>query len=1015
MSSILEPFWRLLPDVRSHERERFAFFAALVTLGSVAQTLGLVGAESLFLAEVGVALLPAAYIAASLLTVAGSFAYAMRVGEARNDRLFIHMLLGAFVVLAASAAAIFAGVRIAIPVVFCFWYLAQSVFVNHFLTFTGDYFDSFATKRIFPRLSIGASLGGAAGGGGAALLADWLGPGSLIAGWALIFGCCALLLRVARARLLRWGPLELEEADETSVVGMRGAVRYLGRSSLGRWLVVSAIGMVVSLFVANYIYSGIFIEAFPEPAALAAFLGIYLGVTNVIEIFVGFLVTPRIIQRLGVPTANLIHPVLTIASFGALAFSYGLRSGIAARVNRELIDNAMAFPVRSLVYNAMPMRLRGRMRAFLEGIVVYAGMSMAGVVLLVAGNPDPLWLCALGSAAALAFLGANLMARREYLRDLVSQLRTGRLDLTDIGDEIGKWGATRLAELWEQLLQSEGARPSRSLLELIPNLAARGITDPLLRAISHPNPDVRRSCVNALASVPDEAIDSALARCLDDPTASVRLAALRALVRRASGAPLGDRIHELAQDPDPQVRGEAALQLGDEGLGILDEMLRSGDPAEASAGLRVAPEGLCDRVLDRIQDPVPAIRAAALEAVARLEPEPPPSKSALLEALADPEPRVRRAAVLLLANLEDDESLAALASALGDTSPDVQFTAETILGSLGDEGVDAAVPYLRSERERSVQGALRVLAAADTDRGRGRLIQELRHHVRQLWFDVLALQRLPADEGTPGAFLRAAFQDDMKRNRRLAFRILALIEDKNIIRKVEKTLRLGSERNRGDALEVLSHLGDRESSEMLVLLHEAGDLGEKIPRALRFVSVPLADQIVGASTKLESRWIRMAADAIHETDPSAEATMERLLALKQVPLFSNLSLEQLEAVQQITTEVEYVSDEVIMREGDPGGELFLLIEGSVRVYKGFGTGNETLLSTMQAVSYIGEMATLDDEPRSATVVAAEASRLLLLEGGSLKELILQMPEISFEIFRVLTARVRAAEARLGGA
>jgi HEAT repeat protein len=1013
MSFILDLFWRLLPDVRSHERERFAFFAALGTLGSAAQTLGLVGAESLFLAEFGVSLLPVTYIAASLLTVAGSFAYAMRVGEARNDRLFIQMLLGAFIVLAASGVGIVNGGKLLIPVVFCFWYLAQAVFLNHFLTFTGDYFDSLATKRIFPRLSIGASLGGAAGGAAAAFLADVYGPGSLILGWALLFGLCALLLRAGHAPLRRWGPLELEEADETSVEGMQGAVRYLGRSSLGRWLVVSAIGMVLSLFIANYIYSGIFIRAFPNPTELAAFIGIYLAVTNVVEIFIGFFITPWIIQRLGVPTANLIHPVLTLISFGALALNQGLRTGIVARLNRELVDNAMAFPVRSLVYNAMPLRLRGRMRAFLEGIVVYAGMSMAGLVLLVAGAPDPLWLCALGSAAALIFLGANLMARREYLRELVGQLRSGRLDLDDIGDEIGKWGATRLAELWEELLQNEGARPSRSLLELIPNLASRGITDPILRATTHANPDVRRSCVNALASIPGEEIDGALARCLDDSNSAVRLAALRGVVRRGRSAPLGDRIHELAQDPDPQVRCEAALQLGDDGLGILDGMIRSSDPAEASAGLRVAPDALVDRVLERMGDPNPAIRASALEAVTRLGPDPPPSKQFLLDALTDDEPRVRRAAVMLLANLEDDDSLVSIASALGDPSADVQFTAETILGSLEDEGVEAATPSLRAERERSVYAALRVLSSANTDLGHVRLIEELRHRIRQLWYDVIAFQRLPVDEGTATVFLRAAYQDDMLRSHRLAFRTLVLLEDQTIIRKVDKTLRTGSERSRGDALEVLSNLGDREASELLVLMHEAGDLGEKIPRALRFVGVPLADGIVEASTRSESRWIRMAADAYSVTDPPAEAMMQRLLALKQVPLFSKLSLEQLEAVQQITTEVEYVSDEVIMREGEPGGELFLLIEGSVRVYKGYGTERETLLSTMQAVSYIGEMATLDDEPRSATVVAADASRLLRLEGSSLKELILQMPEISFEIFRILTARVRVAEERLG--
>jgi len=141
--------------------------------------------------------------------------------------------------------------------------------------------------------------------------------------------------------------------------------------------------------------------------------------------------------------------------------------------------------------------------------------------------------------------------------------------------------------------------------------------------------------------------------------------------------------------------------------------------------------------------------------------------------------------------------------------------------------------------------------------------------------------------------------------------------------------------------------------------------------------------------------------------------MERLLALKQVPLFSHLSLEQLEAVQQITHEVEYMANETIVKEGDPGGELYLLIEGRVRIYKDYGTLKERSLSTVSAVSYFGEMAAIDDEPRSATVVSAVRSRMLCLEGESLKDLIRQMPEISFEIMRVLTARVREAESRLG--
>ncbi len=141
--------------------------------------------------------------------------------------------------------------------------------------------------------------------------------------------------------------------------------------------------------------------------------------------------------------------------------------------------------------------------------------------------------------------------------------------------------------------------------------------------------------------------------------------------------------------------------------------------------------------------------------------------------------------------------------------------------------------------------------------------------------------------------------------------------------------------------------------------------------------------------------------------------MERLLALRQIPLFAELSLEQLEAVNQIAKEKVYLPNEVIVKEGDPGGELYLLIEGKVRIFKNFGMRNETELGTMSAVSYFGEMAVLDDATRSATIVASERLRLLAVDGANIKELILEMPELSFEIFRVLTRRVRAAEERLG--
>jgi CRP-like cAMP-binding protein len=137
--------------------------------------------------------------------------------------------------------------------------------------------------------------------------------------------------------------------------------------------------------------------------------------------------------------------------------------------------------------------------------------------------------------------------------------------------------------------------------------------------------------------------------------------------------------------------------------------------------------------------------------------------------------------------------------------------------------------------------------------------------------------------------------------------------------------------------------------------------------------------------------------------------MERLLALKEIPLFKNLSLDQLEAIHQITKEVEYLPSEVILKQGERGDELYLLLEGRVRIFTNYGQPNEDEKPEQRAVSAFGEMAVLHDGTRTSTVVAAERSHLLRLDGNSLRELLMQLPEISFEMFRVLVERVKSAE------
>lgn len=357
----------------------------------------------------------------------------------------------------------------------------------------------------------------------------------------------------------------------------------------------------------------------------------------------------------------------------------------------------------------------------------------------------------------------------------------------------------------------------------------------------------------------------------------------------------------------------------------------------------------------------------------------------------------------------------AIAGVLDDPARGVRAAASEALGALGDRGVEAARGQLAATGLWTLDAALAALARAATPAARRLLVDEFRRRVGRIWEHRLALAALGRAAAPAPRFLRAAHSSALGQELRLAFRVLELLEGEVVVRSVQRTLRLGAPRAQADALEVLSNLGDREAAGLLVLLHEGGSLEDRIRGIARFAGRPhAAEDVVVAAAGATDPWIRAGARAgggSAQLDREERRTMERLLALREIPLFAHLRLDQRDSIQRAMCEEEYVTGEVVVREGDPGSELYLLLEGEVDVYVDYGLASERRVNRLAAISWFGEMAVLDDETRTATIVVAKDARLASLAGDRLKELILEMPEISFEIFRELIARVRSAERR----
>ncbi|MCA1635596.1 MAG: cyclic nucleotide-binding domain-containing protein [Acidobacteria bacterium] len=135
-------------------------------------------------------------------------------------------------------------------------------------------------------------------------------------------------------------------------------------------------------------------------------------------------------------------------------------------------------------------------------------------------------------------------------------------------------------------------------------------------------------------------------------------------------------------------------------------------------------------------------------------------------------------------------------------------------------------------------------------------------------------------------------------------------------------------------------------------------------------------------------------------------TLEKMITLHSVMLFSALQPEELEELASVCKSEAYAAGAVICAEGDRGDDVFVILEGNARVVRGRGVA-ASLVSLERAGSVIGEMAVLDPAPRAATVIAGdEGARILRLEGHAFLDALHSDPSIASGLLKVMSRRLR---------
>ena len=127
--------------------------------------------------------------------------------------------------------------------------------------------------------------------------------------------------------------------------------------------------------------------------------------------------------------------------------------------------------------------------------------------------------------------------------------------------------------------------------------------------------------------------------------------------------------------------------------------------------------------------------------------------------------------------------------------------------------------------------------------------------------------------------------------------------------------------------------------------------------------------------------------------------------LAKVPLFNGLSKKQLREVSSLATRLDEPAGTLLTKEGRVGNEFIIVLEGEIEVRKG-----DEVVATRGPGSYVGEIALIDNRPRTATVIAKTPVVIEVIGRREFRTLLADAPERQAEIMNTMAQRLAELEA-----
>ncbi|CAN5686783.1 hypothetical protein BH09MYX1_BH09MYX1_26500 [soil metagenome] len=1042
------------------ELPRAARLVALIFLVSASLVILKSAQNGIFLNAYPKTMIPKAFFASAALLSTTSMALVPLAGRLGAARLAVRSIVACAAVCFALRAMLYFEVRHAAFLLYPIIETMAGVLLIQGWAVVSQATTPRSAKRLLPIAGVGATVAWALFGLLVPVMAHRLGAATLLyVAPGLLLGGAFLVVVIRRNDL----PKASTAPRKRSIVGeWKSAFAFVRRMPLMRVMMALSVLALLTEQLMDLLLMSAAHERFPTEDSSTAFFGRYYGITSGVTLVFVLLFSSRILLGLGTARSLLLTPVLTLFAVAGVLVVPGFATIVILRAVDRVLKQSVWSSASEQTQTPLPPIERVQSRALVRGVIApafYAAMALT--LALIPRIPGTRAL------AAATFVGISVMgvvclvavrrAYRDALRRAIDErtfdfdaVPTARLDdemRRVLGIELAGSDERRASLAAELLCEGDAAPPPDVLrtalassfehvriaaLDAIAKHRLAGFARDCARLLpSDSSADCQRHAARALSAIEatnDEARAAlvAIANTKDHPAQAAAAVALALTDARSKGRAMG--LADLLRGPE---------DVAEEALEVLR---REGFPEAERADV----VGALRTIL--VADGTDERKIRAVETAARLRATPLlPQIAGLLGTRIGPDVAEHlvawgdEALRYVRETVEDAsaESVRHVASALGALSVAGEEVASAPSGK-GENAVKAGTgpllerllshedPEVRVRAARSLAYATRRGLVPHPDDAR---IAPLLDRELALAYRLYAiLAGLARDDGIPDwkidppyDHLGAEIEREVGQARQRVLHLLALTGRHRLVSAVEAGLRRESAEVDAKIAELVDATLARDLAKRVVPLFERLSLREKAECARQFADGvseverdPLAAIVQLGNAELIGKALLVYQDRFRDRYPrladeyaSLLPLFERMAFLRTVPLFEEMPGAELRRVAEMLSSVQVREGETIFKKGDPGDDLFLVRSGLVSIRDG-----AIEIGTAKSQEFFGELALLDNEPRSADAVASQMTELLRLRSADFRELMARRPQIQEQIVRVLVRRIREATGRV---